>query len=540
MNSDKSQDREKSIQEIEADLIRQDHRLVPLCITFFRRGKWEKGDLRRKASIEALLWKLLSPETAAFTVGGIIGILTLIVLLEQTRQMTKQTKNIKEQSGLLEAQNILLTIQNDHFKEQNEYFKTQNQYFKDQNDSITAQIDMARLAEKRQRRTTLADFLFSASDTDVTLPRVNPKLRGAALVEYLPLAKEFEIKPSGIDSNKTLSFDDIFLNNVRIYDLDLSRVSLQRASLPSANFIGCSFDSAIMSNVRADEVIFTKCELEGINFLDCELNQSTFDSTLLDRSQFDGCSLTRANFINCNVFSKTFNECVIDQALFDNIILDGVSFEGSTLLGCDIRNIKAVSKIQFKNTDISAVRFPPIEFAQSKFSRIDAKFAYMRSTKFFECEFLAFESSGIDIVSSTFERCRIWECNFSRARAMGASFKNTAFDRTDFTEANFSYASFVKCSFEGAICTKMKVYYADLKDTDITQAQANQMLGNTETQLPDAITRPISWPMPQGITDPGANGRQFTAAHFDDDRPKFRETDVDGLKIFINSDPKVW
>lgn len=164
--------------ELEAGLIGQEHRLVPVLINFFGRKQWPVGDPRRKATRNALLWRFFSPGTLALTGGGVVGVMTLVVLIGQWRE-------VQRQSGLFDRQNTLIY--------------EQNQYFRQQNQNLQQQLNTQAQQHQTARRTELIAILYETklnpdwvAPPPTSQPTPQPKKEGESPPELSPDQKTQE------------------------------------------------------------------------------------------------------------------------------------------------------------------------------------------------------------------------------------------------------------------------------------------------------------------------------------------------------------
>jgi hypothetical protein len=89
---------------IEAALLRQEHRTVVILYNFFvRRRRFSEDDPRRKAIAWSLLWRLLSPATAAVGAGTVIAAATVFLAWQANVLVRDQNKRIEQQTFLMEA-----------------------------------------------------------------------------------------------------------------------------------------------------------------------------------------------------------------------------------------------------------------------------------------------------------------------------------------------------------------------------------------------------------------------------------------------------
>jgi hypothetical protein len=90
--------------ELEARFIEQEHRIVRVVQNYFDRKRWPPDDPRRVAARNAVIWRVLTPGTAAVAAGGLVAIATLVVLVWQTRLIAEQNEFFRDQNQKLQVQ----------------------------------------------------------------------------------------------------------------------------------------------------------------------------------------------------------------------------------------------------------------------------------------------------------------------------------------------------------------------------------------------------------------------------------------------------
>lgn len=109
----RSGEAETSPLELEAAIYRQEHRLITLCVNFFRKSrKYEEHDIRRKAIVLAFFWNIvpaLIPTAAAAGIGvtGTVGLYFAYransLIGEQNVLLASQNQKLDTEIQLLEA-----------------------------------------------------------------------------------------------------------------------------------------------------------------------------------------------------------------------------------------------------------------------------------------------------------------------------------------------------------------------------------------------------------------------------------------------------
>jgi uncharacterized protein YjbI with pentapeptide repeats len=88
------------------------------------------------------------------------------------------------------------------------------------------------------------------------------------------------------------------------------------------------------------------------------------------------------------------------------------------------------------------------------------------------------------------ERARLWDAHLEEAVLGGAHL-----ERTNLSGAHLEKATLWGAHLEGAFINKAHLEGANLWGaTGLIQEDLNQAFGNTETKLPEGLTRPAHWP----------------------------------------------
>lgn len=264
---------EDQIRNIEAKLIEQEHRPIHVISNYvLRKKKWGKNDERYYSAKKALIWRLFfSPATLA-TSGGIIAILTLIILLHQNSLFTDQNKLIKNQNRFFQEQILLNEISRDI--------------------TIMNSPDLT----QEYKMQVISEYILNKKRLHHIRGNNKPRITGLNL-------SNLEFK----------NLDSVF-NDVEFVDVRLTNTSFRNCNLSNVNFTNAIFNDTTLLN-ESGEFIHSK-------FINCDLKGSSFGPHDLTGFVFAYSNLSNINWSQAYTFYTIFynNEGfnLGDDSLFGN------------------------------------------------------------------------------------------------------------------------------------------------------------------------------------------------------------------------------
>jgi uncharacterized protein YjbI with pentapeptide repeats len=262
--------------DLEARFIEQEHRIVRVVQNYFDRKRWPVDDPRRVAARNAVVWRVLTPGTAAVATGGLLAIATLVVLVWQTRLIGEQ-----------------------------------NEFFRDQNQKLQMQIDQQADQDASRRRTEIFGVLYETQPgpEGVLVPKANPRTRGEAVLEFVQLERA-RLKKLRSQTKTPVYQRELSLTQARLDGLNLDRADLERLVLVGAFLQNTSFADTNLqfADLRAAQMIST-------SFAHANLQHSNFEGSVLLQASFAHSDLREAN-------------------------LSKVSLRGCEFLGADLREAR--------------------------------------------------------------------------------------------------------------------------------------------------------------------------------------------------------
>lgn len=322
---------EKRFEEIEARLIAQEHRPIAVIKTYFQRKKWAKEDKRRTAAKTAIVWRLFfSPGTMAAT-GGIIALISLLVLVWQ--------------NGIISEQNLIIEKQNQFFQQQ---IRLEQEHFDLQRitELITTLYDGSLEPPVKSRAFeefyTLEESSIKVGelenwyDSFISKDSGRARIRNGMFIQYLGST----FQNTNPISLKACDFKGIDVSVDSLVGVDFSTCNFSNSNWNSfskesgyqqiryCNFDECQFDSASFFAIEFyrcsfQEADFSRSNSSGVKFIESEFSNTRFDSAYMFRSKFDSCLLDQVSFRGLGL--SRFN-------WMDNNIVDSSFFEGCKFL----------------------------------------------------------------------------------------------------------------------------------------------------------------------------------------------------------------
>lgn len=354
--------------DLDAALIRQEHRVLHILANAWWAWSFPVEDPRRKAAIEALLWHLV-PASGPVVAGAGVGITALVGLYfayQANSLVAEQNKSIAKQSQLLESQNANLEKQNALIAAQHKAIFVQNEAAK----RSALSTEITAVCER------VEDFIESQGPSATSNSTVRHKLpnhleaRIAALTVALrPYedSEQFGMSPDG---------DTIYgpSSPERGYLLQLLvkfGVNLETFATHSPDFTYALLDNASLNGMKMPHASLRQARISGAFLSNVDLSHSILDFVRMDNSHLDRAILKEcrlsgaelsfihaesADFSGSELFQVKMNQSILDMARFDDSSLTYVEFVGATLVGASFANAD-LRAVKFSRADLRGVNF---------------------------------------------------------------------------------------------------------------------------------------------------------------------------------------
>ncbi|KAK3286584.1 hypothetical protein CYMTET_5873 [Cymbomonas tetramitiformis] len=285
---------------LEAALIAQEHRSIPVLINFYKFGLGRSvigpGDPRSKASIEALFWRLFSPSNVTAVGISLVTVFTLFIAIEANKLIKDQNTKIDTQLFLEEANRrsaliFELTSILDHI-----------------NAELTADESTWDDGKVREFQRTCPDEALSTNPNCPTRS-ISPRLRGrvAALSRSLRPYYYLSVDPERISYKPEASFE--FSPELEATEVIERPLSPERAQL-LISLIASGL--SVHSNHNYN---FTYADLEGINFRYANLEGVFLSGAQLNGTDFVHGDLKRATIMNATAIGAKFYRANLEGAV---------------------------------------------------------------------------------------------------------------------------------------------------------------------------------------------------------------------------------
>ncbi len=133
------------------------------------------------------------------------------------------------------------------------------------------------------------------------------------------------------------------LNNLRIFEIDLTDAYLHKAKLSGCKLVGSNLNAAKIRNAELNECNLSKCELNHTDLSGSSMNDGILTHAYCNGAIFFDCYLTKANFENAFLIKANFKETYLIDANFKKSYCTGANFENASLYKADFRGAKGLS-----------------------------------------------------------------------------------------------------------------------------------------------------------------------------------------------------
>lgn len=223
------------------------------------------------------------------------------------------------------------------------------------------------------------------------------------------------------------------------------------------------------------------------------------------------------NVLKTGLFAMAlaFVSPAVSHAACDDAPAPGVDWKD-----CRKRNL-IMSGSDLSDSDLSLANFASSDLRDSNFSNANlfktnllrASFEDSIGTNADFRQALGFRTnfSGVDFTGSNFEKAELHRSSFKEAILTGTNFEKTELGRADFTDATitgavFKFSNLSRADFrdvvhegpiplEGAYLLLTRIEGVDLSGSEgLAQWQVDMACGDSDTKLPEGLTRPANWP----------------------------------------------
>ncbi|HZF31819.1 MAG TPA: pentapeptide repeat-containing protein [Gammaproteobacteria bacterium] len=300
-----SMDVEARLVKLEARLIEQDHRFIPVVTAFLSsRRLLSAADPRREAAFRALLWSLFySPATVAIG-GSMVALITL---------------------GVLIWQNLLVREQND--------------YLRRQIDQQQVQIEAQQRIDNQTVRNTAIEQIFGPQFAS------NPRVRAEAVRSLITVERARISQGSNTLPTEWVNLHEADLTDAWLESADLRKTSFRKSVLERSNLSAARLEEASIRHTNARKADFLGTDLQNANIAFSDLNGAQLTNAKLRGAAFLTCDLTNADLSKAD--------------------LAGATLYRTQLMNADLSGIQNWEQIKsIEQTNIFGIRNAPAGFEE--------------------------------------------------------------------------------------------------------------------------------------------------------------------------------
>jgi uncharacterized protein YjbI with pentapeptide repeats len=349
------------IKLLEAKLIEQDHRPFQIVWNFLNRNKlWKNDDPRTKASVKALIWRLLfSPTTIAIASGGFLGIATLFFLFRQDT----------------------------HFLNQNKLFELQNKKIDIQNNRIIQQTYLQE-ADRRSSLVFLSGNILDRIDFELKNSTSNDRnLSNQLIGRIVSLSRSF--KPYRYLEQDTLSFLTSPERGQLLISLVNSKLgeSTYKRIFKDGDFSHSEINDITFNNINFGDIKLSNSILFNVNFNNCEFNNPKFNRTLITNMDITNSFISEIDFTN-SIIAKLKTKDVIckfmklDMSYINELILNTSTFSYISIYQSVLNDLYAsdskMNKFRIEHNNGNIFEFLKVE-DQEKYKFLLALNSYLNT-----------------------------------------------------------------------------------------------------------------------------------------------------------------
>lgn len=227
----------------------------------------------------------------------------------------------------------------------------------------------------------------------------------------------------------------LFVDELNLAGIDLSRVDLREASLELAWFSYSTLTEAQLAGIRATAARFDHATLTSAVFDHAYLRQSTFNQAQLKEARFELADLRQSYMANANLNRAWFERANLNQANLSSISAINANF-----------TLAQLNQANLASADLSGAQLINAQLQWCNLSQAKGHLAQFQ---------------GADLTQAILDQAHMNRANFSLAVLTGASLRGA-----DLTLANMSHAMLIETN-----CYMTKFWLADLSNAKLDSAR---------------------------------------------------------------------
>lgn len=268
-----------------------------------------------------------------------------------------------------------------------------------------------------------------------------------------------------------LDLSEVDLSGRSMRDVALRATNLRGAklvgtTLDGAEATGADFSSADLTEASLVDIDGKNCVFSGATVVRTTMNDGDFSDARFSESTFDESVCEHASFINARFTGVTFNRCNFEYADFTSgklervqahesrfvdASLDSVTAEGIVLRACDLSQLRADERSNFRNADLRE--------SQANGSIWD------------DSDLGGANLSGVDLERASFTDCNLTGAKFVAANMPDANLEGAVLHNALLTGANLFRVTFERAQLHGASLLQANAYEAEFLEAELEGAK---------------------------------------------------------------------
>lgn len=331
------------------------------------------------------------------------------------------------------------------------------------------------------------------------------------------------------------NFRDAYLGDANLTGVNLSNANLSNSFLGDANLTAANLSGANLSGANLGDVNFSGADLSNANLRDTDLSGATLSGANLNGADLSGADLSYADLSSAKLKNATLERANLSNSLLIDADLGAANLSHGIFFGANLSDTK-LDRVNLSHTDLCRADLSGADLQDSSLlgSNLSdsilfganlhnalllaadlshAKFngAFLNGANLKGAILLGADLSGVDMSQVILNEANLSGVLLSEANLSGADLRDAILfgsdlSYTNLNSANLSGSNLSGAIFNGANLSHSNLSYALLEDTDLRDANLEEMTWNENQEwqsvrgLEKAVNIPNSLRSHLGLT----------------------------------------